>query len=173
MEAALRVYWMMGATLFIFGFGGVMDRVCVSQQYVNKINIGPGVFPTPLSHFWSPQQAQTRFCWSGVNRSTIGCPGELAWLAGGIKLKKYVSSSPLFYLCLRCGCQNVNTTLRLQLPTKFGNIVRVEASRYLTKITTLRKADLKSARSKVLPAKHTVSLQLICTVGSDLASRVP
>ena len=29
-----------------------------------------------------------------------GCPGELAWLAGGIKLKTYVSSSPLFYLCL-------------------------------------------------------------------------
>jgi len=56
MEAALRVYWMMGATLFIFliwqgdydGFGGVMDRACVSQQNINKINIGPGVSPTPL-----------------------------------------------------------------------------------------------------------------------------
>ena len=29
--------------------------------------------------------------------------------------------------------------LSLQLPTKFGNIVRVETSRYLTKITTLRR----------------------------------
>ena len=57
---------------------------------------------------------------------------------------------------------------------KFGNIVRVEASRYLTKITTpRRKADLKSAGSKVLAAKPTVSLQLLCTVGGDLASRVP
>ena len=54
---------------------------------------------------------------------------------------------------------------------KFGNIVRVEISRYLTKITTLqRKADHKSARSKVLAAKHTASLQLLCTVGGDLAS---
>jgi hypothetical protein len=44
---------------------------------------------------------------------------------------------------------------------KFGNIVRVETSRYLTKITTLRrKADRKSARGKVLAAKHTASLQL-------------
>ncbi|OCK97240.1 uncharacterized protein K441DRAFT_655925, partial [Cenococcum geophilum 1.58] len=31
--------------------------------------------------------------------------------------------------------------------TKFGNIVRVETSRYLTKITTLRR---KAARSNVL-----------------------
>ena len=54
---------------------------------------------------------------------------------------------------------------------KFGNIVRVETSLYLTKITTLqRKADRKSARSKVLAAKHTASLQLLCTVGGDLAS---
>ena len=49
---------------------------------------------------------------------------------------------------------------------KSGNIVWVETSRYLTKITTLRrKADRKSARSKVLAAKHTASLQLLCTVG--------
>ena len=54
---------------------------------------------------------------------------------------------------------------------KFGNIVRVETSRYLTKITTLqRKADRKFARSKVLAAKHTASLQLLYTVGGDLAS---
>ena len=53
---------------------------------------------------------------------------------------------------------------------KFGNIVRVETSRYLTKITALRrKADRKSARSKVLAAKHTASLQLLCTVGGNQA----
>ena len=58
-------------------------------------------------------------------------------------------------LRLRYGRQNANTTLSLQLPMKFGNIVWVETSRYLTKITTLqRKADRKSARSKVLAAKH-------------------
>jgi hypothetical protein len=40
---------------------------------------------------------------------------------------------------------------------KFGNTVRVETLRYLTKITALRrKACRKSARSKVLVAKHTV-----------------
>src|SRR6266702_6271193 len=53
----------------------------------------------------------------------------------------YALSFSLFCLCFR---QNTNTTLSLQLPTKFGNIVRVETSRYLTKITTLqRKADRK------------------------------
>jgi hypothetical protein len=50
---------------------------------------------------------------------------------------------------------------------EFGNIVRVETSRYLTKITTLRrKAD---RCPQVLAAKHTASLQLLCTVGGDLA----
>ena len=42
--------------------------------------------------------------------------------------------------------------------TKFGNIVRVGTSRYLTKITTLRR---KAARSNVLVAKRTASLQLL------------
>jgi hypothetical protein len=50
--------------------------------------------------------------------------------------------------------------------TKFGNIVRVGASRYLTKITTLRR---KAARSNVLVAKHTASLQLLCTAGGNQA----
>jgi len=53
---------------------------------------------------------------------------------------------------------------------KFGNTVRVETLRYLTKITTLRrKAGRKSARSKVLAAKHTASLQLLCTAGGNQA----
>ena len=42
---------------------------------------------------------------------------------------------------------------------KFGNIIRVETLRYLMKITTLR----------VLAAKHTASLQLLCTVGGNQA----
>jgi hypothetical protein len=53
---------------------------------------------------------------------------------------------------------------------KFGNTVRVEISRYLTKITTLRKkADREQLR--VLAAKHTASLQLLCTVGGSQAAR--
>ena len=40
---------------------------------------------------------------------------------------------------------------------KFGNIVPVETSRYLTKI------------AKVLVAKHMASLQLLCTVGGNQA----
>jgi hypothetical protein len=48
---------------------------------------------------------------------------------------------------------------------KFGNIVQVETSRHLTKITALwRKADCE-----VLVAKHTASLQLLCTVGGNQA----
>ena len=50
---------------------------------------------------------------------------------------------------------------------KLGNTVPVETSRYLTKITTL---SFKSVRSKVLAAKHTASLQLLCTVGGNQAS---
>ena len=51
---------------------------------------------------------------------------------------------------------------------KFSNTVRVETSRYLTKITTLRrKADREQLR--VFAAKHTASLQLLCTVGGSQA----
>ena len=42
-----------------------------------------------------------------------------------------------------------------EMLTKFGNIVGVETSRY--------------CRSKVLAAKHTASLQLLCTVGGNQA----
>jgi len=48
--------------------------------------------------------------------------------------------------------------------TKFGNIVRVETSRYLTKITTLRR---KAAKSNILVAKHTASLQLLYIAGGN------
>jgi len=51
---------------------------------------------------------------------------------------------------------------------KFSNTVRVGTSRYLTKITTLRrKADREQLR--VFTAKHTASLQLLCTVGGGQA----
>jgi hypothetical protein len=50
---------------------------------------------------------------------------------------------------------NANTALSLQLQMKFGNIVGVETSRH--------------CRSKVLAAKHTASLQLLCTVSSNQA----
>src|SRR6266702_7086217 len=77
----------------------------------------------------------------------------------------YALSFSLFCPCFR---QNANTTLSLQLPMKFGNIVLVETSRYLTKITTLqRKADRKQLL--VLAAKHTASLQLLCTAGGNHA----
>ena len=75
-------------------------------------------------------------------RLWLGCPGEPPWLARRIKSKQlgtcltYASSFSLFCLCLR---QNTNTMLSLQLPMKFDNIVRVEPSRYLTKITILRR----------------------------------
>jgi len=52
------------------------------------------------------------------------------------------------------------SALSLQLPMKFGNVVQVETSRYLTKITPI---------AKVFAAKHTASLQLLCTVGGNQA----
>ena len=69
-----------------------------------------------------------------------------SWLARGIELKQLrMLTLSLFCPCL---CQNANTMLSLQLPMKFGNIVWVETSRYLTKITTLRrKADREGSCS--------------------------
>src|SRR5277367_4336954 len=97
-----------------------------------------------------------------ARKDNFACLGELFWLARRIKSKQlrtclthasstYASSTSLFCLCLR---QNANTTLSLQLPMKFGNIVRVETSRYLIKITILRRRPT----AKVLAVKHTASL---------------
>src|SRR6266567_3939329 len=59
-------------------------------------------------------------------------------------------------------------TLSLQLLMKFGNVVQVETSRFLTKIMTLqRKANREQLQ--VLAAKHTASLQLLCTAGGNQA----
>src|SRR6266705_6692908 len=77
----------------------------------------------------------------------------------------YALSFSFFCPCFR---QNANTTLSLQLPMKFGNVVQVETSRYLTKIATLRrKADREQLQ--VLAAKHTASLQLLCAAGGNQA----
>ena len=93
-------------------------------------------------------------------RTVFRCPGELSWLVRGAELKQfrtcrtYASSFSFFCPRLR---QNANTT---ESSTKFGNIVRVETSRYLTKIMTLRKkADRKQ--------RH--SLRLPCTAGGNQA----
>jgi len=94
-----------------------------------------------------------------------GWPGESNRSNSELACVRFLDVRSLFYLCLR---QNVNTALFLQLPMKFGNIVRVGTSRYLTKITTLRR---KAGREqlKVLAAKHTASLQLLCTVSGNQA----
>jgi len=82
------------------------------NYYVQLVATKRDWMRVPNLKFWSPRQR------------------------GGWKL---VVHNPV---CLRCCRQNANIALSLQLPTKFGNIVWVETSRYLTKITTLRrKAD--------------------------------
>ena len=48
---------------------------------------------------------------------------------------------------------------------KFGNIIRVETSRYLVKITTLRDRD-------VLAAKHTASLQLLARLDARTECKI-
>ena len=101
-----------------------------------------------------------------TRKDLFGCPGESRSLARRIKLKMYTFSFPLFYLRLRCGCQNANTTLSLQLPMKFGNIIRVETSRYLTKITTLqRKADREQLQFLRLSIglRYNYYVQLVAT----------
>src|SRR6266705_2997087 len=90
-----------------------------------------------------------------ARKDHFGCPGELFWLARGIVLGvemkqlrtclTYASSthaSSLFF------ARAHSKTLSLQLPMKFSNIVWVETSRYLIKITTLRKADLEDSYSQ-------------------------
>ena len=52
-------------------------------------------------------------------------------------------------------------------PTKFSSVVRVETLRHLTKITALWR---KASKNKVLAAKHTASLQLLCAVGGSQAT---
>ena len=63
-----------------------------------------------------------------ARKDLFGCPGELA---RRIKVRIYAFSS-LFYLRPCYGHQNANTTLSLQLPMKFRNIIQVETSQYLT-----------------------------------------
>ena len=96
-----------------------------------------------------------------TRKDLFGCPGESPWLGRRIKLKTYVSSSPFNYASVVAA-----KTLSLQRLMKLGNIVWVETSRYLTKIMILWR---KAARSKVLAAKHTASLQLLRTVGGNQA----
>src|SRR5882672_7942933 len=77
----------------------------------------------------------------------------------------YVSSTYASSLLMPLPKREYNAVSAERL-TKFGNIVWVEASRYLTKITTLRR---EAARSNVLVAKHTASLQLLCTASGNQA----
>jgi len=105
-----------------------------------------------------------------ARKDYFGCPGKLFWLAKRIESMQfrtcltYASSFSLFCLRLR---QNANTTLSLRSPMKFGDALRVETSRYLTKITTLWKTDREQL--KVLAAKHRRSLRLPCTAVGNQA----
>ena len=72
----------------------------------------------------------------------------------------FISSFPL----TTCPPKRKYNTIFTERSIKFGNIVQVETSRYLTKITTLQK---KVTRSKVLAVKYTASLQLLYTAGGN------
>jgi hypothetical protein len=77
-------------------------------------------------------------------------------------LKTYTFSFPLFYLRLRCGRQNANTTL---------SAIADEIWQYRTggNLTIFDKDHDTADIAKVLAAKHTASLQLLCTVGGNQA----
>ena len=98
-----------------------------------------------------------------TRKDLFGCPGESRWLARRIKLRMYASSSPLFYLRLHYGRQNANTTLSLAIADEIwqyhtgGNLTIFDKDYDTVEI------------AKVLAAKHTASLQLLCTVGGNQA----
>ena len=64
-----------------------------------------------------------------TRKDSFACPGELFWLARKIKskqLRTYLTyASSIYALSFACTSANANTTLSLQLPVKFGNIVPV------------------------------------------------
>jgi hypothetical protein len=101
-----------------------------------------------------------RMCLHARTFLVVALENRLSWLE---ELTKDVCAlpspltRPAYY-----GRQNANTKLFLQLPMKFGDIVRVGTSRYLIKITTLQRIA-KSARSKVLVAKHGRSLRFLAS----------
>ena len=98
-----------------------------------------------------------------TRKDLFGCHGESPWLARRTKLKTYASSSPLCYLRLCCGRQNANTTLSLAIAD--------EIWQYHTggNFTIFDKDHDTAEIAKVLAAKHTASLQLLCTVGGNQA----
>ena len=104
-----------------------------------------------------------------TRKGHFGCPGELFWLARGnvlvgqgSQIKATQNLPDVRFLDIRfLFLSFANTTLSLRLPMRFSNIVRVKTSRYLIKITT--------PVAKVLTAKHTASLQLLCTVSGNQA----
>ena len=92
-----------------------------------------------------------------ARKDLFGCPGDSPWLARRIKLKTYASFlSPLTMPPLWPPKREYNAVSAVT--DEIWQYRTVETSRYLIKITILwRKADRKSARSKVLVAKHTCS----------------
>ena len=109
-----------------------------------------------------------------TRKGHFGWPGELFWLARGnvlvgqgSQIEANQNLPDVRFLDIRfldirfLFLSFANTTLSLRLPMRFGNIVRVKTSRYLIKITT--------PVAKVLTAKHTASLQLLCTVSGNQA----
>jgi len=57
-------------------------------------------------------------------------------------------------------------TLSLQLPMKFGNVVQVETSRYLTKIATLRRRPIANSFRFLQPSirlRYNYYVQLVAT----------
>ena len=93
-------------------------------------------------------------------KDLFSCHGESPWLARRTKLKTYASSSPPQLPLPLWPPKREYNAVSAERSMEFGNIIRVETLRYLTKTTTpRRKAGRKSARSKVLAAKHTTSLR--------------
>jgi hypothetical protein len=76
-----------------------------------------------------------------TRKDHFGCPGELFWLARGnilvgqgSQIKATQNLPDVRFLDIRfLFLSFANTMLSLRLPMRFGNIIRVETSRYLTR----------------------------------------
>ena len=99
----------------------------------------------------------------------FGCHGELFWLAGRIKFSTCLTTLPR-----RTFPQRTLPLLPTPLPKRKYNAVSAIADeiwkyRIGGNLTIFDKDHDTAEIAKVLAAKHTASLQLLCTVGGNQA----
>jgi hypothetical protein len=137
------------------GSGTVLGTTSFTPPFGEGSKISNSLRASDLA--WLPPTVHgncSEWLWLHARAILVALENYSGWLGesnqSNLELATYASLiyASLFSLLCLCLYQSTNTTLSLQLPIKFGNIVPVETPRYLTKITTLqRKADCKGSCS--------------------------